>query len=148
MLSCGLGQWARPARPALPRVCMAALSCLSISGARRHTSTQLGHRRQWTCCLVQTQACRQSDARQDPCGSHTVAPAPPQHCQVKQDDRVSKAVLKNRDARVAAIGCCSDAVRTPSFQWKSGFPSSSARLQLLRSAINRLGRETSCSGRP
>lgn len=74
VLSCGLGQWARPARPALPSVCMAALSCLSISGAWRHTSTQLGHQRQWACCLIQTQARRQSDALQDPSESPTAAP--------------------------------------------------------------------------
>lgn len=137
---------------------MAALSCLSISGAWRHTSAQLGHQRQWTCCLIQTQACRQSDALQDPCGSR--ATAPPHRCQVKQSDRASKAahqsgadglfdkLFNDRNGGVTLIGRCSDAVRTPSFQWKSGFLSSSAPLQLLRSAINRLGRETSCLGRP
>jgi len=48
---------------------MAALSCLSISGAWTHTSAQLGHQRQWAYGLIQTQARRQSDALQHPSDS-------------------------------------------------------------------------------
>lgn len=74
---------------------MAALSCLSISGAWRHTSDQLGHQKQWACCLIQTQARRQCDALQDPSES----PDTTHSCPIKQKQRVNKAAHLNTSLR-------------------------------------------------
>lgn len=138
---------------------MAALSCLSISGGWRHASAQLGHQRQWTCCLVQTQACRQSDALQDPQDPPRSPPAAPPRPGTAgrraargggalERGGCPRSCVEPLERRSHVDACRPDAVRTPSFHWKSHFLSGGARLQLLRSAINRLGRETSCSGRP
>lgn len=110
MLRCGSVGPARPGRPALPSVCMAGLSCPSISGAWRHTSAQLGHRRQWTRCLIQTAARRQSDALQDPGESPAAPPSslrPPRR-PIKPNERVNKAVHRSE----GGVGGLRDFIKT------------------------------------